>query len=197
MNKTILELVFDCVCDCGISAGKMISKFLGLNWNEHDFKKFFSAVSLCNKECEYPKLEKIKNENFYKVYTFNIPLGLTLDDFNKTIKQMSYFMKLGEPSLSYSLTDNLENIELKVFKFDEYFRQLKLHNENEVHPKFKNFFKEDNCDIYVFSNPREMKLEDFIGVLDKISDYFKLNKEKVEFSYRDENNLEVELRVFT
>lgn len=195
-NRNILELLVDCVWDCGVAGAKMISKFLGLSWDEHDFKKFFSAVSLCNNEGEYPKLQRCINNGIHKVYIFNVPIGLTIDDFEKTIKPLSYFMKLGEDSMSFSTTDDLSAIELRLVRFDEFFRHIELHNDEGIHPKFKEEKSNDIYDSYIFINPKGVSIGDYRKNLIKVADYFKLDLDKLQLTLKGEDNEVMELKVF-
>ena len=182
-NRNILELLVDCVWDCGVAGAKMISKFLGLSWDEHDFKKFFSAVSLCN-------------NGIHKVYIFNVPIGLTIDDFEKTIKPLSYFMKLGEDSMSFSTTEDLSAIELRLVRFDEFFRHIELHNDEGIHPKFKEEKSNDIYDSYIFINPKGVSIGDYRKNLIKVADYFKLDLDKLQLTLKGEDNGVMELKVF-
>ncbi|MEG0855313.1 MAG: hypothetical protein RSG52_02420 [Terrisporobacter sp.] len=138
MSKNILELLVDSVWDCGVTACKMISKVLGLDWNEHDFQKFFNVVQLKNSEGASPKLVKKNRQGLEKIFIFDIPVGLTLSDFNSKLNQLSFFMKTNEESLSFEVLEDLSGVKLKVLCFNEFFRLYELKNSDGIHPKFKN-----------------------------------------------------------
>ena len=48
-----------------------------------DFNKYFKIVKLCNKEEQYPKLIKTYDGKLGRVYLFNIPIGISIKDFEK------------------------------------------------------------------------------------------------------------------
>ena len=51
--------------------------------DDFDFKKYFETVKLCNKNEIYPKLIKTYEGKKGKVYLFNIPIGISIKDFEK------------------------------------------------------------------------------------------------------------------
>lgn len=51
--------------------------------DDFDFKKYFETVKLCNKNEIYPKLVKTYEGKKGKVYLFNIPIGISIKDFEK------------------------------------------------------------------------------------------------------------------
>lgn len=74
--------------------GKVLLKSIKnvLNINTLDFKKLFEELNLCNKSKEYPRLYKIINEDYFKVYQFTLPIGLSIDDFQKHTGAISQFI---------------------------------------------------------------------------------------------------------
>ena len=76
---------------------KQINKVLGLN--TLDFKKLFEEVGLCNKSKEYPKLYNVKNEEYFKIYRFNCPVGITTEDFEKVSTNIAHFMCIDEKNM--------------------------------------------------------------------------------------------------
>lgn len=51
--------------------------------DKFDFNSYFRLVNFCNKEEQYPKVIKTYNGTKGKIYLFNIPVGLSLEDFKK------------------------------------------------------------------------------------------------------------------
>ena len=64
-------------------------------FNKHgfSFKEFFNKVKLCNKEEQYPKQIKEFDGKLGRVFLFNIPVGLTEDDFIKHKKSIEAQIK--------------------------------------------------------------------------------------------------------
>ena len=100
---------------------KSINQVLGLN--TLDFKKLFEELNLCNKSKEYPKLYKILNEEYFKTYQFAIPIGLSIDDFQKHTQAISHFIGVD----NVSIVRNNQFIEIKILintPYEEYDPQI-------------------------------------------------------------------------
>ncbi len=113
-------LVTSLVDVCKITI-KQINKALGLN--TLDFKKLFEELNLCNKSKEYPSLLKIINEDYFKVYQFTIPIGLSIKDFEEHTEAISHFIGVD----NVSIVRNNKLIEIKVLTkvpYEEYNPEL-------------------------------------------------------------------------
>lgn len=104
LMEPIVTSLFD-VCKVTIN---QINKVLGLN--TLDFRKLFEEVNICNKSKEYPKLCNIINKEYFNVYQFNIPVGLSVDDFKKHTEAIAHF--IGADNVS--IVRNNKLIEIKV-----------------------------------------------------------------------------------
>ena len=87
---------------------KQINKALG--FNTLDFKKLFEELNICNKSKEYPKLYSIINQDYFKVYQFAIPTGLSVEDFKKHTEAIAHF--IGADNVC--IVRNNKLIEIKV-----------------------------------------------------------------------------------
>ena len=87
---------------------KSINQVLGLN--TLDFKKLFEELGICNKSKQYPKLYNILNESHFKTYQFTIPIGISINDFEKHIEAISHFMGVD----NISIVRNNKLIEIKI-----------------------------------------------------------------------------------
>ena len=87
---------------------KQINKVLGLN--TLDFKKLFEELNICNKSKEYPKLYSIINQDYFKVYQFTIPIGISINDFEKHTEAISHFIGVD----NVSIVRNNKLIDIKV-----------------------------------------------------------------------------------
>lgn len=181
MSKNILQLLFDLVWDCGVSGCKMISKTFGLNWNEYDFRKFFDAVSLKNSQGISPKLKGKSNEGVYRTYLFDVPIGLSINDFNSKISPLSFFMKTKEEDLTFEVTEDLQDVKLKVLCFNDFFRSYKLKDSKDKYPKLIEKIEEDLFQYYIFELPKYMEIDEFKAKFDKIYDYLKIEENRFKY----------------
>lgn len=88
---------------------KSIKNVLGAN--TVDFNKLFEETNLLNKSKEKPKLHEKINQEYFTIYRFSIPLGITIDDF---IKREAHFKQI----LNADITIEKYNyyIDIKVLK---------------------------------------------------------------------------------
>ena len=109
-------LVTSIVDVCKILA-KRINKALGLN--TLDFKQLFEELNICNKSKQYPKLYNVINQDYFKVYQFTIPIGISINDFKKHTEAISHFIGVD----NVSIVRNNKLIEIKVLTgipYEEY-----------------------------------------------------------------------------
>ena len=79
MSENLFEPLAESLVECGKILVKAIKNVL--NINTLDFRKLFEELNLCNKSKEYPKLFKIINEDYFRIYQFTIPIGLSINSF--------------------------------------------------------------------------------------------------------------------
>ena len=158
MEDNILKPIVDCACDTCEIILKYIKKFL--NCNQYDFKKFFKGIGLKNSQEKYPSLTNYKHEGIYNIYTFNVPPGLYLDDFNKILKPLAFFMKLEEINLKFEVADDF-SIKLYQIRFNDLFKKIKLKNKQGVYPKLKDCQEEGGNITYIFSVPEQLTIKEF------------------------------------
>lgn len=117
MSENLFEPIVDSVVETGKLLIKGINKLLGLN--TLDFKKLFEELNICNKSKEYPRLYNIINEDYFKVYQFTIPIGLSIEDFKKHTEAIQQFLQVD----NVSIVRNNKLIELKILirvPYEEY-----------------------------------------------------------------------------
>ena len=79
MSDNIFAPVADSLVDVCKILAKCINKALGLN--TLDFKQLFEELNICNKSKQYPKLYNVINQDYFKVYQFTIPIGISINDW--------------------------------------------------------------------------------------------------------------------
>lgn len=109
-NSNILTPLVDATYDVGKLVFKQIYKLLGLN--TLDFKKFFEEVGLCNKSKQYPILDNIYNEEYFKRYRFKCPIGVNIDDFKKVNNKLADFMGADRDSLRIEINKYYIDVKL-------------------------------------------------------------------------------------
>lgn len=197
MSKNILQLLVDSVWDCGVSACKMLSKAFGLDWNEYDFKKFFNAVNLKNNQGITPSLKKKSKEGVYKIYIFDVPVGLSLNDFKSKISPLSFFMKVNEEDLYFESLDDLSGVRLKVLCFSEFFRLYQLKNSKEKYPELKDKKEEELFDSYIFNIPKGLGIEEFRAKFENFHSYLKIDESNMIFEIIEiKDSCNIEIRVY-
>lgn len=121
MSENIFEPIVDSMVETSKVLIKHINKLLGLN--TLDFKQLFKELGLCNKSEEYPRLYNIINEDYFKVYQFTVPIGLSIDDFKKHTEAITHFMNVD----GITIVRNKKLIEIKVLiniPYEEYEPQI-------------------------------------------------------------------------
>lgn len=117
MSENLFGPLAESLVESGKLAVKAIKK--ALNINTLDFRKLFEELNLCNKSKEYPKLYKIINEDYFKVYQFTVPIGLSTNDFKEHTEAISHF--IGADNVS--IVRNKKLIDIKVLTgvpYEEY-----------------------------------------------------------------------------
>ena len=128
-DNNIFEPLAASLNECSKTIFKSIKNIL--NINTLDFKKLFEELNLCNKSKEYPRLYKILNEDYFKVYQFTTPIGLSLNDFEKHTEAISHF--LGVDSVSIVRSNQL--IEVKILTkvpYEEYNPEIHKANGYKI-----------------------------------------------------------------
>lgn len=116
-DNNILEPIADAIVDTGKVIIKHINKLLGLN--TIDFKQLFVELGMCNKSKQYPTLYNILNNDYFKIYQFEIPAGLSVEDFKKHTEAIAHFMNVDD----ISIVRNNKLIEIKILigvPYEEY-----------------------------------------------------------------------------
>ena len=117
MSENLLSPVVDTLYNSSKLLIKAISKVLGAN--TIDFKRLFVELNLCNKSKEYPELYNIINEDYFKVYQFTIPIGLSIEDFKEHTEAIAHFLEVD----NVSIVRNNKLIEIKILigvPYEEY-----------------------------------------------------------------------------
>lgn len=121
MSENLFNPVVDALYNSSKLLIKAISKFIGAN--TIDFKRLFVELNLCNKSKEYPELYNIINEDYFKVYQFTIPIGLSIEDFKEHTEAIAHFLGVD----NISIVRNNKLIEIKILigvPYEEYNPEL-------------------------------------------------------------------------
>ena len=108
MSDNIFEPLVDSVVKSSKILIKCINKALGLN--TLDFKQLFEELGICNKSKQYPRLYNILNSDYFKIYQFEIPVGLSVEDFTKHTEAIAHFIGVKD----ISIVRNNKLVEIKV-----------------------------------------------------------------------------------
>lgn len=108
MSENIFEPLVVSLVEVSKILVKSINSVLGLN--TLDFKNLFEELGICNKSKQYPKLYNILNSDYFKVYQFTIPIGISINDFEKHVEAISHFIGVD----NISIVRNNKLIEIKV-----------------------------------------------------------------------------------
>lgn len=111
MNENIFEPLVDSVVDSIKILLKHSKRCLGLN--TYDFRDLFEKINFKNKANEYPKLINIKDEEYFRVYLFRPPVGITLSDFKDKSENIAFFLGIKDDVLRFETKENF-NIAIKV-----------------------------------------------------------------------------------
>lgn len=117
----VSDNLFEPLAGSIVESGKLVIKAIksALNINTLDFKRLFVELNICNKSKEYPSLLKIINEDYFKVYQFTIPIGISIKDFEEHTEAISHFIGVD----NVSIVRNNKLIEIKVLTkvpYEEY-----------------------------------------------------------------------------
>ena len=107
-NDNIFNLVIDPLADSIKILFKEAKKALG--FNIVDFDKLFKELGICNKSNEYPKLENVYEEDYFKRYSFKIPIGICVEDFKRHKEAIYHFLEVDNANIER----NKSNIDIKV-----------------------------------------------------------------------------------
>lgn len=121
MSENLFNPVVDTLYNSSKLLIKAISKVLGAN--TLDFKRLFVELNLCNKSKEYPELYNVINEDYFKVYQFTIPIGLSIEDFKEHTEAIAHFLEVD----TVSIVRNNKLIEIKILlgvPYEEYDPEL-------------------------------------------------------------------------
>lgn len=108
MSENIFEPIVDSMVETSKLLIKSINKLLGLN--TLDFKQLFKELGICNKSEQYPKLYNIINKSHFKTYQFTVPIGISINDFEKHTEAIEHFLGVD----NISIVRNNKLIEIKV-----------------------------------------------------------------------------------
>lgn len=192
MEDNMLKPIVDCICDACKFILKYVEKnFCIVNLNRSDFEEFFKGIGLKNNEEKYPSLTSRKHEGIYNIYTFSVPAGLYLDDFNKILKPLAFFMKLDEINLKFEVAEDF-SIKLYQIIFNDLFRKVSLKNKQGVYPKLKSYKEEGGNITYIFSVPEQLTIKEFEA---KENNLYKITKiDTIKFK-QVENSSDIKLTI--
>ena len=119
------ENLFNTVVDAIVTSCKLSLKAIKdvLRLNTLDFRRLFVELNLCNKSKEYPELYNIINEDYFKVYQFTVPIGLSIEDFKEHTEAIAHFLEVD----TVSIVRNNKLLEIKILigvPYEEYNPEL-------------------------------------------------------------------------
>ena len=79
------------------SAVKSVKSLLGLN--TFDFRKLFEEAGICNKSKEYPKFYNYHYDDYFEIYMFKCPVGVTVENFKEKSEKIAHFMGIEESNM--------------------------------------------------------------------------------------------------
>lgn len=117
MGENAFEPFGGCLVDSIRILTKCVIKCLG--FNKLDFKRLFEEIGLYNKSKECPTLYNIVNEEYFKRYSFSVPVGLSVKDFKTNIEAIEHFMQVDD--IKFERNGNMIDIKiLTKVPFEEY-----------------------------------------------------------------------------
>lgn len=120
MSENILEPLVDSVLECisGVFRMLMDAKFdKSMNI---DFNKLFRNMGFKNKDEVYPKLVDRKDGEYFREFEFNIPFGMSIEDFKKKESIFAHALNVGEKDLKFVKNDYNVVIKAKKNKKRDY-----------------------------------------------------------------------------
>ena len=95
------ENLFAPLADSLVESCKAIVKSINilLGFNTLDFKKLFEDVGICNKSKEYPRFYNYHYDDYFKIYTFKCPIGVTVENFKEKSEKIAHFMGIKESDM--------------------------------------------------------------------------------------------------
>lgn len=94
-NSNLLTPLVDAFWEGGKTLVNIIS---GVS-NNINWEKEFEYLKLCNKDEVKPRLLNVKEDNYYKCFTFSLPLGITVSDFTKNLDRFASLFKLADEDI--------------------------------------------------------------------------------------------------
>ena len=91
---------------------KAIAKCLGVNY--YDFKGLFRNMKFKNEDEVYPQLYKRDDNDYFDIFKFSVPMGMSISDFEKKSDAFAQFFKVGTNKLRFETEGGLAVI--KVMK---------------------------------------------------------------------------------
>ena len=111
MSENIFEPLVDSLSESIKILFKYTKKAFG--FNTYDFKDLFKKIGLKNKMGEYPKFINKKDEEYFKLYIFSTPVGITISDFIDQEEKIAFFLGTNTDKLRFEIRDKY-NIVVKV-----------------------------------------------------------------------------------
>ena len=96
-NNNMFSPLFSSLNECSKVLFKSIKNVL--NINTLDFKKLFEEIGICNKSKEYPRLYNYNYDDYFKIYTFECPIGVTVENFKEKSEKIAHFIGIKESDM--------------------------------------------------------------------------------------------------
>lgn len=94
--------------------GNVACELLGIEQCDYDFDKFFKNSNIINNEKEYPTFKGWYKNEENCVYTFSIPPGKSITDFNNVIPAISVYLGVDISSIEFNINTNKKDINLII-----------------------------------------------------------------------------------
>lgn len=111
-NDNILETLVDAMIGTSKLFGRCVLDTVSLGFDKdsrrYDWEYFFKEVGLV-KNKQVPIYQDFRKEEYYNIYIFKVPLGLTVEEFKGVEDNISYFVNVEAKDI------RLEQIQNKVY----------------------------------------------------------------------------------
>lgn len=128
-SSNLLSPIVNASYDTVLLAYLTIRKML--TGDDHiDFQGAFRNMSFKNKDEKYPKLVNMCDEEFYKVFEFTVPLGMSIEDFKKKEDVFAHILNTNVRDISfkkkeYNVLIKVRNSKRPNFTYDETIHKMK------------------------------------------------------------------------
>lgn len=189
-----MEALVNSLVNSFFLAGRLLWELIT---GEENFKYLFEQLDMCNKKDEYPILKERAEGSGYIAYRFSIPVGLSIDDFEKNRNGIAQFLKAKGKDIKVELVNGQALItvkdELKAsYNYEDnlFLNELKIPigiNLLTREMVYWNFTSPDECHILIGGSTGSGKSV----ALNVILSYLIANRKDIEIYLQDTKNIDL------